>query len=367
MTRILCHQQLIMMNNNKVIKTYSEESVKPYRWKWNWWFVISLTIGHIGALIGIYLAIMYAQIKTLVFYFILIQFGATGIICGAHRLWTHRAYRAHFLLRIFLMICQTLALQLSILQWCLFHRVHHKYSDTDADPHNAKRGFFYSHMGWIFTDRHPEYLEKSQKIDITDLENDAVVWFQHRFYVPLVLLITFMIPTFVPCFLWNESFINATCLNLFRIALSLHQTALVNSAAHIWGSKPYDERIKPTENRFTTYVTMGEAYHNYHHTFPWDYSASEFRWDVNYNPMTAFIDLCAWLNLAWDRKKVDRKMIEERLRKYGNQQLMNVFDRQPKNLLLDTVFGLLTLFWALWVLLALRFLIHSSFMIQIIN
>lgn len=111
MTRILCHQQLIMMNNNKVIKTYSEESVKPYRWKWNWWFVISLTIGHIGALIGIYLAIMYAQIKTLVFYFILIQFGATGIICGAHRLWTHRAYRAHFLLRIFLMICQTLALQ----------------------------------------------------------------------------------------------------------------------------------------------------------------------------------------------------------------------------------------------------------------
>ena len=176
-----------------------------------------------------------------------------------------------------------------------------------------------------------------------------------------------MIPTFVPCFLWNESFINATCLNLFRIALSLHQTALVNSAAHIWGSKPYDERIKPTENRFTTYVTMGEAYHNYHHAFPWDYSASEFRWDVNYNPMTAFIDLCAWLNLAWDRKKVDRKMIEERLRKYGNQQLMNVFDRQPKNLLLDTLFGLLTLFWALWVLLALRFLIHSFFMIQIIN
>lgn len=101
--------------NNKKIKTFSNDSVQPYDWKWNWSFIIPLTIGHIGALFGIYLAILYASIKTLVFYFILIQFGATGIICGAHRLWTHRAYRAHYILRIFLMLCQTLALQVSIL------------------------------------------------------------------------------------------------------------------------------------------------------------------------------------------------------------------------------------------------------------
>nr|XP_027200265.1 acyl-CoA desaturase-like [Dermatophagoides pteronyssinus] len=353
--------------NNKKIKTFSNDSVQPYDWKWNWSFIIPLTIGHIGALFGIYLAILYASIKTLVFYFILIQFGATGIICGAHRLWTHRAYRAHYILRIFLMLCQTLALQLSILQWCQFHRVHHKFSDTDADPHNAKRGFFFSHMGWVLVDHHPEYNEKSQKIDMSDLKNDPIVWFQHRFYVPLVLLITFMIPTLIPCLLWNESLMNATFVNLFRIALSLHQTALVNSAAHIWGLKPYDERIKPTENKFTTYVTMGEAYHNYHHAFPWDYSASEFRWDVNYNPMTAFIDICALLNLAWDRKKVDRKMIEERLNKHGNQQLINIIDRKPKSLLFDTLFGVLTLFWALWMLLALRMVcVHYHFIIIIV-
>lgn len=30
------------------------------------------------------------------------------------------------------------------------HRVHHKFTDTNADPHNSKRGLFFSHMvNWI--------------------------------------------------------------------------------------------------------------------------------------------------------------------------------------------------------------------------
>ena len=28
-------------------------------------------------------------------------------------------------------------------------RLHHKCSETQADPHNANRGFFFSHMGWL--------------------------------------------------------------------------------------------------------------------------------------------------------------------------------------------------------------------------
>lgn len=44
-------------------------------------------------------------------------------------------------------------------------------------------------MGWVLVDHHPEYNEKSQKIDMSDLKNDPIVWFQHRFYVPLVLFI----------------------------------------------------------------------------------------------------------------------------------------------------------------------------------
>lgn len=106
---------------------------------------------------------------------------------------------------------------------------------------------------------------------------------------------------------------------------------------------------------------MGEAYHNYHHAFPFDYSASEFAWDVNYNPMTAFIDLCAALGLAWDRKQANRKLVEERIRKYGNADQLEVLTRQPKSVLVDTAIGVFWLLWALWTILVLKFLVYLAF------
>lgn len=58
---------------------------------------------------------------------------------GAHRFWTHRSYKATTPLRIILMLCFTLAGQNSIYEWVRDHRVHHKFSETDADPHNSNR------------------------------------------------------------------------------------------------------------------------------------------------------------------------------------------------------------------------------------
>lgn len=60
------------------------------------------------------------------------------------------------------------------------HRVHHKFTDTDADPHNAKRGFFFSHMGWLMVRKHPDVKSKGSTVDMTDLEADPVVMWQKR-------------------------------------------------------------------------------------------------------------------------------------------------------------------------------------------
>ena len=67
-----------------------------------------------------------------------------GVTAGAHRLWSHKSYKAKLPLRIFLMILQTVAGQNCLYIWCRDHRVHHKYSETDADPHNTNRGFFFA-------------------------------------------------------------------------------------------------------------------------------------------------------------------------------------------------------------------------------
>jgi len=64
--------------------------------------------------------------------------------------------------------------------WVRDHRLHHKYSDTDADPHNAQNGFFFSHVGWLLTKKHPQVIEKGKGIDMSDLDADPVVMFQKR-------------------------------------------------------------------------------------------------------------------------------------------------------------------------------------------
>jgi stearoyl-CoA desaturase (delta-9 desaturase) len=58
--------------------------------------------------------------------------------------------------------------------------VHHKNSDTDADPHNVRRGFFFSHYGWILVRKHPAVKEKGKKLDYSDLDADKFVVFQKR-------------------------------------------------------------------------------------------------------------------------------------------------------------------------------------------
>ena len=74
-----------------------------------------------------------------------------------------------------------MAAQNSIFEWVRDHRVHRKYSETDADPHNAKRGLFFSHVGWLLMKKHPDVIKKGQLSDLTDLYSDKIVMFQERY------------------------------------------------------------------------------------------------------------------------------------------------------------------------------------------
>lgn len=103
-----------------------------------------------------------------------------GITAGVHRLWSHKSYEATWQLRLILMIANTVARQLPIWGWAQIHRQHHKYTDTDADPVNAKRGFFFSHIGWLCVNKHPMVLEKKDSIDMSDLRADPIVMFQKK-------------------------------------------------------------------------------------------------------------------------------------------------------------------------------------------
>lgn len=281
-----------------------------------WRNVVLFIFLHVGALYSLFL-IPRAKFYTLIWSSVMYYFAAMGITAGAHRLWSHRSYKARLPLRFFLALCNCISFQNSIYEWARDHRAHHKFSETDADPHNAKRGFFFAHMGWLLVKKHPDVKEKGKMIDFSDLLNDPIVAFQDRHYKKLVLLFCFVIPTMVPWYFWGESAFNAFYIAaILRYTLVLNATWLVNSAAHMWGQRPYDERIHPAENLGVAFCATGEGFHNYHHVFPHDYSTSEYGW--HFNLTTLFIDTMYFLGQAYDRRKIPMDVIMKRKLRTGD-------------------------------------------------
>ncbi|XP_041988696.1 acyl-CoA Delta-9 desaturase-like [Aricia agestis] len=295
-----------------------ETKRRDYEWQIVWRNVLAFVYLHIAGVYGLYLAFTVAKAQTVIFTISFAILAGMGVTAGAHRLWAHRAYKAKWPLRVYLAIMQTMAFQNHIYEWVRDHRVHHKFSETDADPHNARRGFFFAHMGWLMVRKHKDVLEKGASIDMSDLEQDPIVMFQKKTYLVIMPLLSFILPAYAPVALWGEDpWTSWYVASIFRYTISLHCTWLVNSAAHIWGNKPYDKNIGPTENKLVSILATGEGWHNYHHVFPWDYKAAELG-NYRTNFSTAFIDVAAKYGLAYDLKTVSEEMIKRRVSRTGD-------------------------------------------------
>nr|ACY82357.1 acyl-CoA delta-9 desaturase [Thitarodes pui] len=298
-----------------------------------WGSVLQFGLFHVAALYGAKLFFTSAKWQTDAFAFLLYIMSTLGITAGVHRLWTHRAYKAKWPLRLILIAFNTLAFQDPVMKWVRDHRLHHKYSDTDADPHNATRGFFFSHMGWLMVRKHPEVLRKGKDIDLSDLYADPIVTFQKKYYMILMPLTCFVMPTLIPAYYWNESYSTAFFVaGFFRYITLINTTFLVNSAAHMWGNKPYDKYINPVQNISVSLLTLGEGYHNYHHAFPWDYRAAEFGFDY-LNLSTHFINFFSKIGWAYDLKTIQDDIMRKRIIRTGDgsHELWGLNDKgQPK-------------------------------------
>jgi len=235
-----------------------------------------------------------------------IIFCEISITAGYHRLWSHRAYEAHWLVRLFFAIGGTYAVQNTILHWCSDHRIHHSHVDkNDKDPYSAKRGFWYSHMGWMIR----EYNLNPNKNyeNCKDLKKDAIVMFQHKHYLPLVLGLNFGIPLLLG--LWHGDLIGMMLLaGVARLFISHHLTFFINSLAHVWGNQPYSDRNTSRDNPVIALLTFGEGYHNYHHSFQRDYR-NAIRW-WQYDPTKWLIRSLSFMGLARNLYRTPLEYIE---------------------------------------------------------
>ncbi|XP_034662526.1 stearoyl-CoA desaturase 5 [Drosophila subobscura] len=293
-------------------------ATKPFQMEIVWRNVGLFVVLHSMALYGLYLVFAESAYMELLPVYATMFLGGLGITAGVHRLWSHKAYKAKLPLRIFLMLCQSLAFQNSIWEWTRDHRVHHKFTDTHADPHNSRRGFFFAHMGWLMCKKHPDVTSKGKQISMGDIEQDPVVMFQKKFYFVVMPICCFVVPMVFPYYFMGSSLRVCffTC-SMLRFCLSLHFTWLVNSAAHFYGMKAYDVNVSARNNKLVSTLTIGEGWHNYHHVFPWDYKAAELG-TYSFNWTTAFIDVMARIGQAYDLKFVSQEMVYKRALRTGD-------------------------------------------------
>lgn len=130
-------------------------------------------------------------------------------------------------------------------------------------------------------------------------------------------LLCYIMPMYIPT-VWGESpWIAFFVAGVFRHIRCLNMIFLINSAAHLWGNKPYDKNIKPVETKPIALLTLGETFHNYHHAFPWDYKAAELG-NYSLNLTKLFIDFMAKIGWAYDLKTASTNLIQKRVVKAGD-------------------------------------------------
>nr|XP_046476414.1 acyl-CoA Delta-9 desaturase-like isoform X1 [Neodiprion pinetum] len=127
----------------------------------------------------------------------------------------------------------------------------------------------------------------------------------------LFYIFCIIIPVAVPVILWGETMLHAILAQCFiRYVIVLNSTWSINSAAHLWGYRPYNRVINPAENIMLSLVTHGEGFHNYHHTFPWDYKASE----LPYSPFILtglFIYLFSKIGWSYDLREPSPAFVQK--------------------------------------------------------
>lgn len=198
-----------------------------------------------------------------------------GITVGYHRLFTHRSFETNIVVKFILAVLGSMAVEGPLLKWVATHRRHHQYSDQAEDPHSPNqhgggawsviRGVWHAHIGWMF-----QADSKKLGLYVKDLEKSRALRIASKLF-PLWVAMGLLIPAVLGGILTNSWKGFTTGLvwgGLVRIFLVHHVTWSINSACHLWGSRPFHSGDDSRNNAVFGYLALGEGWHNTHHAFP---------------------------------------------------------------------------------------------------
>lgn len=256
------------MTNN----TMSAASMSRTKYKISWISIVFFAIIHALAFLAPWF-FSWSALGVAIFLHWLT--GSIGICLAYHRLLTHRSFQVPKWLEYVLATIGAMAVQGGPIFWVATHRLHHAYpEDLDKDPYSAKRGFWWSHILWLFNHTDLFFNYDVYKKYAPDLERDAYYRWLDRYFILL------QIPLGIVLYLlggWSFV-IYGMCV---RAVLLWHSTWFINSASHIWGYQNYEVNDNSRNLWWTAIIAYGEGWHNNHHAHPNVAPAGHKWWEVD--------------------------------------------------------------------------------------
>jgi stearoyl-CoA desaturase (delta-9 desaturase) len=273
-----------------------------------------------------------------------------SITLGYHRLFSHQAFKAKWPVKLFVLLFGAAAFENAALWWSAEHRRHHKHVDTDDDPYDISKGFFWAHMGWLMFKLKPE----PPFDNVADLKKDKLVMWQFKWVHPISFIVSFGVPTLIgylyAVYTGNLSPTAGALGGLLipgvaRVVMVQHATFCINSLCHMIGTRPYSTSHSARDSWVAAIFTMGEGYHNYHHEFQWDYRNGVKPWQLD--PSKWIIWTLSKVGLASDLKRVaDERILlaetRETKRKINDQlaQFQDLLSHSANDIIEQTVSSL---------------------------
>ena len=228
---------------------------------------------------------------TAIVLFCVTYFGRMFLItAGYHRYFSHRSYRMGRIPQFLMAFGAETSAQKGVLWWAAHHRNHHQFSDTERDVHSPRKGFWWSHVGWILCDRYKSY--DPERIRDFGRFPELVFIDRHDWIAPWALGLA--------CFAiggWS-----GLVVGFFASTVLLwHTTFLVNSAAHVFGRRRYDTSDTSRNSLIIALLTGGEGWHNNHHHYQASARQGFFWWEID----TTYYGLkvLSWLGIVQDLRR----------------------------------------------------------------
>jgi stearoyl-CoA desaturase (Delta-9 desaturase) len=258
----------------------------PFAWKW------------VGLCVGMYYLRMFA---------------ITG---GYHRYFSHRTYKTSRVFQFLMAALAQSSAQKGALWWAANHRHHHKFSDQEEDIHSPLHtGFWWSHVGWILS---ADY-EKTHWELIPDFKKyPELVWLNRYPHVPaFALAVILALVGGAPALIWG--FFMSTML-------LWHGTFTINSLSHVFGTRRYTTTDTSRNNFWLALLTLGEGWHNNHHTYQSSTNQGFFWYeiDITYYVLKAL----SKVGIVWDLRKPPLELLEaKRIGKAGRPGVQDAMPR----------------------------------------